>query len=92
MELKFITQNICSGCEALQLYLDNKYPDLEFEKINIDEDRSAIEKYDLMGTPTLILWDDDEIEEVNRLVGYRPGVDSESVDLLIEQYVDQEAN
>lgn len=85
MELKFITQNVCSGCSELEMYLENNHPEAEIEKINIDEDPSAVEMYNVMGTPTLILWDDEEIEEVERLIGFNYGSGEARVDELINK-------
>lgn len=84
MKIKFITQTVCSGCEILEKYLENEHPDIEVEEINIDKEPDAIEKYGVMGTPTLILWDDEEIEEVTRHVGFRMGEDEEKIDELID--------
>ena len=84
MKIKFITQNVCAGCEILDNYLKNEHPDVEVEKINIDKEPDAVEKFDVMGTPTLILWDDEEIEEVTRHVGFRMGEDEDKVDELID--------
>lgn len=85
MELKFITQSVCSGCSELDLYLRHNHPNADVEKINIDNDPSAIEMYDIMGTPTLILWNDDEIEEVERMVGYNSGSGGAEVDRMISK-------
>lgn len=83
MELKFITQTVCAGCKALEAYLDNVHPDVEYELINIDETPEAIEEYEVTSTPTLILWDDDFGEEVSRQIGFQPGKNEEDVEELL---------
>lgn len=85
MELKLIIQDVCSGCSELELYLEHNHPNADVEKINIDEDPSAIEMYSVMGTPTLILWDDEEIDELDRMIGFTPGSGGEKVDEFIEK-------
>lgn len=84
MKIKFITQNVCAGCEILDNYLKNAHPDVEVETINIDKEPGAIEEYDVMGTPIAILWDEDFDEEVTRHVGFRAGEDEEHIDELID--------
>lgn len=84
MRIKFITQNVCSGCDILENYLKNQHSDIEVEKINIDDEPDAVEEYGIMGTPTAILWDDEFEEEVTRHVGFRAGEDEDKIDELID--------
>lgn len=84
MKIKFITQNVCSGCSILEKYLENAHPEIEVEEINIDNNPEAIEEYGVMGTPTTILWDEEFDEEVTRHIGFRAGEDEKKIDELID--------
>lgn len=68
--LKF-ESDVCPQCKALDFIL-MATPDVNelVEKINIDreENKQYIEQYDLMGTPTMIVLDDDGTE-LGRIVG-----------------------
>ncbi len=70
--LKF-EADVCPQCKALDFIL-MATPDINelVEKINIDRDENKqyIEQYDLMGTPTMIVLDDDGIE-LGRIVGVK---------------------
>lgn len=70
--LKF-EADVCPQCKALDFIL-MATPDINelVEKINIDRDENKqyIEQYDLMGTPTMIVLDDDGAE-LGRIVGVK---------------------
>lgn len=70
--LKF-EADVCPQCKALDFIL-MATPDINelVEKINIDRDENKqyIEQYNLMGTPTMIVLDDDGIE-LGRIVGVK---------------------
>ena len=70
MKLIVISQNVCSGCRALESFLKNEFEDVEFEYINIDNNPEAIDEYGVMSTPTTILWDTEDNEESMRHVGF----------------------
>lgn len=84
MKIKFITQNVCSGCEILENYLKNEHSDIEIETINIDDSPEAIEEYGVMGTPVTILWDEEFDEEITRHMGFVAGEDEKFIDELID--------
>jgi thioredoxin 1 len=77
LKLLVLTQNNCPNCEKLKSHLHNQ--EVEFETINISRQPEYIEKYDLMGAPTTLLLDEDEV--VAKLTGF----DREGIDTLIEQ-------
>lgn len=83
MKIKFITQNVCAGCGALETFLKNEHADIDIETINIDKDTDAVEKYGIMATPTTILWDVEFDEEVTRHIGFIAGEDEDFIDELI---------
>lgn len=89
MELKYITQNECPSCRALEIYLKHNHLSIDIDsiRVNIDEDPSAIDMYGVMGTPTLIVWDEEEIEEVDRMVGYSSGEGDSVVDTLLDRLI-----
>lgn len=77
MNLIVITQNGCDPCQRVKNYLNDE--DVQFETVNINEDRSAIDKYGVMSAPVTILMDEDE--EVARVIGYQES----EIDVLISQ-------
>ena len=85
MKLIVISQKVCSACRVLENYLKNEHPELEYEHINISENPDAIEKYGVTGTPTTILWDDEDGEELTRHIGF----DFDGGDDIIEDFIIQ---
>lgn len=83
MKLKIATQEVCSGCRALEAYLEAKHPELEYEEIHIDKEPDTIQEYGLMSTPTVLLWDEEGEMELSRMVGYVAGRDTEQLEELI---------
>lgn len=83
MKIKFITQNVCAGCGALETFLKNEHSDIEIETINIDVSPDAVDEYGVMATPTTILWDEEFDEEVTRHIGFVAGEDEDFIDELI---------
>lgn len=58
-------------------YLDDR--EVEYETINMSEQPEYQEKYDVMGAPTVVLLDDDEM--VTKVTGFDP----ETLEVLISQ-------
>lgn len=54
--------NSCTGCKALQPSFEKfveDNPDINVQEVNITEDMGIARDYDVMGLPTIILFDDD---------------------------------
>lgn len=87
MKLQVVSQNNCRGCKELVMYLDNEYPELDYDYVNLDklspEDKGTFiaENY-VMSTPITIVREDEE--EVFRITGFQSGATQE-IDLAIEQ-------
>lgn len=63
----------CGPCQMLKPILEEiekEHADIEFVKVNIDEQQEMAEKYEVMSIPTLVVLDDDgKIKET--LVGLK---------------------
>ncbi len=60
----------CSPCKALAPVLDElekEYPDIEFQRVNVDGDPLLAKKYSVQSIPTLVFLKDGQ--EINRTVG-----------------------
>jgi glutaredoxin len=77
MKLLVLTQNNCRYCEILKSYLNDEQ--VEYETINMSEKPEYQEKYDVMGAPTVLLFDDEEV--IAKATGFNPEV----LETLIEQ-------
>jgi thioredoxin 1 len=77
MKLLVLTQNNCRYCEQVKSYLNNE--NVNFETINVSNHPEYIEKYDVMGAPTILLLDEDEV--ITKTMGFDP----EILETLIEQ-------
>ncbi|MFT4922867.1 MAG: thioredoxin 1 [Haloarculaceae archaeon] len=69
----------CGPCKTQDPILDEleeEWPDVEFEKINVDEQQDVANEYQVRSLPTLIIEDDDGI--VERFVGVTQADDLES--------------
>jgi len=64
--LKFYSDT-CMPCKNMQNFLDSE--GISTTGVNIATDLDLVEKYGVMNVPTLILVDDDGIEQ-DRLVGF----------------------
>jgi thioredoxin 1 len=58
-------------------YLDDA--EVEYETINMSEQPEYQEKYDVMGAPTILLLDEDEV------IAKTTGFDPETLDTLVSQ-------
>ena len=65
MEMKVITQDNCRYCHTVINFLNDR--EIEYTEINITDQPEAQVKHDIMGTPTVLLFDEDE--EVARTSG-----------------------
>jgi len=69
MRLVKIMKTVCPQCTLLDLFL--QVEGIEVDEVhNVDNEPEIIEKYDIMGTPTLIFMDDNG-NELERIVGTR---------------------
>lgn len=77
MKLLVLTQNNCRYCGLAKQYLDGQ--GVEYDTVNMSEQPDYQEKYDVMGAPTILLLEDDEV--IAKTTGFNPG----DLDTLIEQ-------
>jgi glutaredoxin len=77
MKLLVLTQNNCRYCEQVKLFLNDEQ--VEYETINMSEHPEYLEKYDVMGAPTILLLDEDEV--IAKTTGFNPG----DLEVMIEQ-------
>jgi thioredoxin 1 len=77
--LKDFYADWCGPCKTQDPILEDvseEYPDVEFEKINVDEQQDVANEYQVRSLPTLIVENDDGI--VERFVGVTQADDIES--------------
>ncbi|WP_336136577.1 thioredoxin [Natronomonas amylolytica] len=68
--LKDFYADWCGPCKTQDPILDEleeEYPDVDFEKVNVDEEQDVANEYQVRSLPTLIIENDDGI--VERFVG-----------------------
>ena len=71
----------CGPCQMLipiMEELEKEHEDVEFVRINIDEQREMAEKYEIMSIPTLIFLDDND-NIVETLIGLHSKKDIEKI-------------
>ena len=71
----------CGPCQMLAPIMDElekEHKDVEFVKINIDDQPEIAEKYEVMSIPTLVFLDDDD-KITNTLVGLKSKKDIEKI-------------
>ncbi|MCY4729524.1 thioredoxin family protein [Natronomonas gomsonensis] len=77
--LKDFYADWCGPCKTQDPILDEleeDYPDVAFEKVNVDEEQDVANEYQVRSLPTLIVENDDGI--VERFVGVTQRDDIES--------------
>jgi thioredoxin 1 len=77
--LKDFYADWCGPCKTQDPILDEleeEYADVEFEKINVDEQQDVANEYQVRSLPTLIIENDDGI--VERFVGVTQAEDIEA--------------
>jgi thioredoxin 1 len=77
--LKDFYADWCGPCKTQDPILEEveeEYPDVEFEKINVDEQQNVANEYQVRSLPTLIIENDDGV--VERFVGVTQREDLES--------------
>lgn len=77
MELLVLTQNNCRYCENVKNFLNEEQ--VEYKTVNMSEQPEYQEKYDVMGAPTVLLLDDEEV--IIKTTGFNPEV----LQTMIEQ-------
>jgi hypothetical protein len=83
MKLIKLEKYRCAYCDQLSAYLDASLnPHSTYESINIEDSPETAAKYGIMSAPVLIL-EDDQGNEIGRMVGYSPGR-AEEVEQLLE--------
>lgn len=63
----------CGPCKMMAPVfeeLDSELSDVNFTKINVDENQEVAQKFGVQGIPTLIIFKDGK--EIHRLVGFKP--------------------
>jgi thioredoxin 1 len=65
----------CKTQDPILEELEEEYPDVEFEKINVDEQQDVANEYQVRSLPTLVVETDDGI--VERFVGVTQANDIE---------------
>ena len=66
----------CKTQDPILEELEEEYPDVEFQKVDVDEKQAVANEYQVRSLPTLIVEDDDGI--VERFVGVTQRDDLES--------------
>ena len=70
VRLKDFYADWCGPCKTQDPILEEieeDYPEVEFEKIDVDEDQETANQYSVRSLPTLVVEDDDG--EVERFIG-----------------------
>lgn len=78
MKILVLTQNNCRYCGMVKSYLDDNQ--VEYETVNMSEQPEYQEKYDVMGAPTVLLLDEDEV--IIKTTGFDVGVLETMIDQL----------
>ena len=63
----------CGPCKMLSPILedlDNEYPDINFVKVNVDDNMEIADRYTIMSIPMVFIFKDGEI--ISKMVGYQP--------------------
>lgn len=79
VNLKDFYADWCGPCKTQDPILEDieeDYPDVEFEKVNVDEEQDVANEYQVRSLPTLVIENDDGI--VERFVGVTQRDDIES--------------
>ena len=79
VRLKDFYADWCGPCKTQDPILDeleSDYPDVDFEKVDVDEEQDVANEYQVRSLPTLIVENDDGI--VDRFVGVTQREDIES--------------
>lgn len=78
MKLLKLEKYQCNPCNMVEIYLQNA--NVEYDKINIEDNPEVAVQYGVMGVPVLLLLDDNG-EEIDRVVGFNP----REIDILINK-------
>ena len=75
----------CGPCKMLGPIieeLDNEFPDIEFIKVNVDENMDLADRYSIMSIPTVYIFKDGSL--IGQMQGYR---DKSGVKAFIENAI-----
>ena len=62
----------CGPCKMLSPILedlDNEYPDINFVKVNVDDNMEIADRYSIMSIPMVFIFKDGKI--ISKMVGYQ---------------------
>lgn len=59
MRILVLTQDNCRYCEMTKRFLDNE--EVDYDVVNMSDQPEYKDKYDVMGAPTVLLLDDEEV-------------------------------
>ena len=79
VRLKDFYADWCGPCKTQDPILEDladDYPDVEFEKVDVDENQDVANQYSVRSLPTLVVEDDDG--EVERFIGVTQREDIEA--------------
>ena len=77
----------CGPCKMLGPIiedLDNEFPEIEFIKVNVDDNMDLADKYGIMSIPAVFIFKDNQI--ISSMLGYR---DKSGVKAFIEQAINK---
>lgn len=77
MNILVLTQNNCRYCGMVKQYLDDN--EVEYDTVNMSDETEYQTKYDVMGAPTIVLLDDEEV------IAKSTGFDPDTLDTFIGQ-------
>lgn len=77
MRLLVLTQNNCKYCETMKSFLNDQ--GVVYDIVNMSEQPEYQEKYDVMGAPTVLLLDEEEV------IAKTTGFDPSTLETLIDQ-------
>lgn len=69
MRLIKLEQPNCNPCKMVTNYLEQT--DIQFETVDVTQEPEVASRFDVMGVPVTILLND-QGEEVNRSIGFKP--------------------
>lgn len=77
MKILVLTQDNCRYCGMVKQFLDNE--DVEYDTINMSDQPEYKDKYDVMGAPTVLLLDGEEV------IVKTTGFNADDLETMIDQ-------